>query len=1008
MGRIKRFIYENIIHISLLSVGLLICTLSVWNWFSDGSILFFVDSLLPIEPKNSFLRMFYNFNSHIFPWNSEPSWSWGIYWFMISAGKEVFHSLSLSQYLLYVFLLFSSLTGLYFLTNYLWFTALKNKENVNVYRIVIFLFALLYTFNLYTFYYGFFMFNPNAFIIAFLPLNLLSLFKIYSLLKEKPKVRSFWIILFVLTALLMSSGFGTYIFLAQYLVWVFLYLIIYFVISKKSFLEILSILIFLAIIFLSQWWWFLPALLGFKDLYEFQSSTGTISWFLSGYLPAQLLNSLRILGLPFLVSNAFSWSDLYQNNKIFTFPLFLLPSLLLFFVYILKKLRNRITFIYLLIMLIGSLFIVKFNNPPFSFILGFSFEHVPYFGAFREFYQKAGLYYILPYLLICSLASGLIIRILLQKKNKLALSVFVLLLLINIVIITGPFFIFSYDNIRTERFTYNHTKYTIKSKTKIPKEYYDFKKVFEPECKGRAVMIIPRSAWVSSANWFKYGTSYMATDLLSEMVDCSFLTTLALKFKAEASNQAFFVLLQNDEYNELKRLMYKTQISYILLRYDNTPYYFSIWQYIDPRSVAKKLDQDPDFEKKVINEYFTVYKFKKAKDFDKHGFALHSSGTYTSSPLTRSTDYALASRMLPDVIGPVLVNTQKDLTKFMSSIGAYLSMGFCSDCATKAEIERLESGTQKKLILKLDVEQGGDYSCISKVYIPGSEVTNIDLTDLKGKKTAIDTSQPVKLEKGSYTADISYSTQTFIDKKSILLDSGEVLELPIGKLYDRSYKLSYTLDNKDQDVNIIFAKKPIDLSDIKRDKFNPADIAFTSPTGGSDKKQKVQRIFQVDEFNVNNYYLYIRVNTLNPLKKSTVVIGDLLLERAIDINYVGFACYLKTGEDDHDLTNMLKVTRITPLEYKVILPNGFNKGFLTFNKTYADDWQAYTTFPDGKKEVYPHLQNGYSNAWFIENPKSKVVTMVLTRHGLVKKNGIITLILLFFALGIYIWIMKKK
>ena len=335
-------------------------------------------------------------------------------------------------------------------------------------------------------------------------------------------------------------------------------------------------------------------------------------------------------------------------------------------------------------------------------------------------------------------------------------------------------------------------------------------------------------------------------------------------------------------------------------------------------------------------------------------------------------------------------------------------MGICRDCATKAEIERLEIGTQKKLTLTLDVARSGEYSCSSRVYIPGSEVSKIDITDLKGKKVSIDISQPVKLEKGSYAADISYTTQTFIDKKSILLGSTEALEFPVGKLYDRNYKLSYTLDNKDQDINVIFAKKPINLSDIKKDKFRPEDIVFASPSGGSEKQQVIQRIFQIDEFNVNNYHLYIRVKQVNPSKKSTVEIKDLLLERAIDINYVGLACYLQNGDKDHDLTSMLKVTRITPLEYKVILPNGFNKGFLTFNKTYADDWQAYATLPDGKKEVYPHLQNGYNNAWFIENPKSRIITMVLARHSLVKKNGMITLILLPVALGIYIWLRKKK
>ncbi|EKD86695.1 MAG: hypothetical protein ACD_37C00188G0003 [uncultured bacterium] len=982
----------------------MLCLLVIRHWFSDNSFIYYVDSFVPIDPKNSFIRLYYNLDSHVFPWNSETSWSGIIYWLMLSFGSVVFKSLSISQYLLYVFLLSSSVMGFYFLVNYLWTEVLGNRNMHNLYLFFSFFFALLYTFNLYTFYYAFFMFNPDAYIIAFLPFNILSLFKIYSLDKAKANSnKSFWLIAFFGTLILMSPGFGTYIFLAQYFVWITLYLVIYFLTSRTKIISLnaLSLFLFLLLIILSQWWWFFPAILGFRDLYEFQSSTGTISWFKGGFEPAQLLNSLRILGIPMMVGNPFSWSDYYTANKLFTLPLFFLPALLLFFLASLKKIKSRTTLLYLTTMLLISLFIVKFSNPPFSFILGLAFEHVPYFGAFREFYHKAGIYYIFPYFLILSIAAALLFGRVTQLKNKLYLVLFSLALFITGIIITGPFFLFRSDNIRNEPFTYQHKNYNFNAKTKIPPEYTQLKKVFEPECKGKAVMVVPRGAWISSANWFKYGTSYMGVDLLSQTIDCSFVTTLALKPKSEASNQVPYVLLQNNEYDDFKSYLYKTQISFVLIRHDNIPYYASNWLYINPKEMMKRLDLDTDFEKKDINEYFTVYRYKKLDKISTFGFALQSKGAYANSLLTKPTDYAILSKKTPDVIGSAVISTSKDRRIYESSIGTYISIGTCEECDEKGEIDRLITGTKKRMSLSLDIVKEGDYLCNARVYVPGSKVKKLLIKEENKGQTEVDFSRSIPLSRRRYLANIFYTTEEYINKKSIIISPEEIIELPVGKLMSRNYRLSYKLKNPDQEVEVILAIKRLNKKEIQEKQFKPENVLFNNPLGPSDKDQISDRIFQADEFNINNYWLYIRGGPGIASKKSKAEISDLMLERAVDTNHVAAFCSMVEGESE-DFTGKLKVSQITPLEYKVILPNTFKKGFLTFNKTFADDWEAR-----GRLTTYPHFQSGYANGWFIENSSNREVTVVLARHESIKKNGFITLLVFVGLLILYIVIRKK-
>ena len=1003
---LKKYLKQNKINLALLLIGFALAVVGVWHWFSNNSIIYFVDSLVPLDAKNSFIRIFYGIDSHTYPWNIEANWSWFLYWGIIALGNKILGTLSLSQMFLYIFLLFSSISGFYLMLNYLITIFFKEEATKLIYKIISFTFALFYTFNLFTFFYAFFMFNPDAFLIAFLPLNLLALFKIFPLRGLK-KGSSRWLIVFFATLFLISPGFLTYIFLPQYLAWIGLYLLIFLfsskinIISKKFFL----MAVFSALILFSIWWWLFPALLALKDIYAVQSSTGTTLWFDMGFEPSKLLNSFRLIGTPLMYGNQFSWTHFYIDDKFFTFPLFTFPILAIVFAFSLKLVRSKGTFLYLLIMLTVSLFLVKFSNPPLASITKFAFEHVPFFGAFRDSYHKAGIYYLLPFLLICGLGASIAIKIISKKKQKYLLVLFMALLLIVGVVVTGPFFLFAKDNIRTEAFNNNNQQHIIKSKTQIPSEYYELKRIFEPECRGKTVMVVPRGGWVSSAEWQKYGTSYIGVDLLPQLLNCSFITTLAYQPEAESSNQAPYILLQNDEHQAFKEFLFKNQISFVLVRHDNVPFYFSNYLYVDPNTTSAWLDQDKDFEKKVINQYFTIYSLKRLDKINTYGFGFSTNSTYINSPLLSSAAYATVSKRTPDIINPVVINTTEDLSKYDFTAKNYLAIGECADCSNKGEIERLELGTKtKSLNFKINIAKSGNYFCAANVYAKGAKINNITIDGKDGEKINMDTLTPTFFGKGMYDARVSYNTPVFIDEKLLSIFPGQVIELPVGRDDERNNRLSYVLDNQSQNIEIVFAKKKLSQSTLEKKSFNPEDIVFTNPGGISEKEQAFSRIMQLDELNVNNYYIYI-ISDKTGNKDEPATIKNLLLEKAIDTNYVDVSCLLN-DVSSKDFASELVVKQISPIEYKLKLSSNFQEGFLTFNKTYNLDWQAYSDIGNNM-QVLPHFQSGYGNAWYVKDPESKEITVKFTRFDLITKNALISLIL-FLILFIYYFKANKN
>src|SRR3989344_5658010 len=159
-------IIKNPIHfVAILSF--VISFAAVYHWFSGDKILYYWDSYLPFDPKNSFEQLFYTWRDGLFPGFSTAGWSWLLYYVIFFSTYPIFASLSIGELSIYVFLLSASIINFYLFAEHVLKFTFRENHNVNVRKISAFICALLFTFNIFTFFNFYFMFNPGAFILAF-------------------------------------------------------------------------------------------------------------------------------------------------------------------------------------------------------------------------------------------------------------------------------------------------------------------------------------------------------------------------------------------------------------------------------------------------------------------------------------------------------------------------------------------------------------------------------------------------------------------------------------------------------------------------------------------------------------------------------------------------------------------------------------------------------------------------------------------------------------------------
>jgi hypothetical protein len=664
----------------IFALATIVSFIAVWHWFSGNSILYFWDAYLPFDPQVSFGHLFYLWREGLFPGYASASWSWVAYWVIFFLPYAVFHSLSISELILYILLLSFSTINFYFLASHILGLIVDEDKQKTLIKISALGCALLYTFNTYTFSNFYFMFNPGSFILAFLPLNLLALIQIYPLDSKKMlKKSTWWLVIFFASLVLMIPGFTVYVFFLQYVIWIFVYLFAYWIIFRPKIISketLETILFFLLIVFVNLWW-FIPAFLGMKESYAAQSSFGTTVWFDNGFEPSKLLNAFRLIGSGLMINNTFSWSPLYESNNLFTFPLFVFPFLfLLSLVFLKKNIKNVL--IFFLIMTTVSLFIVKFSNPPFAWILGFAYHYVPFFGGFRDAFQKSGIYFMLGYFIFISAGFVLTVNYLNKERRKFLIGLLIAIITVGAVILSGPFFLFMKDNIRTMQFTYDKRTYQISAKTQIPNEYYGLKNFLENKCSGETILNIPRSGFISDGVWQKYKTSYVGQDILPGLINCNFISTAMFTSESEDAIQVPYLFLQQNDIVSFKNYLGQNNINYILIRKDFVPDNLVSWTYVDPIKAEKILLKDGDFSKIYTNDFFIVFR-RNMIVTNQYGFSLTHNVIYRPD-LLDGASYAVVSRMMGDLGPSILLSSPLYRNQYANKSTIFTSIGNCIGC----------------------------------------------------------------------------------------------------------------------------------------------------------------------------------------------------------------------------------------------------------------------------------------------------------------------------------------
>lgn len=708
----KFFQHNSLIKILIVAFFVLIPIPVLYHWFNHGSIIYFWDTTVPLNPAKNLHDFYYLWKDSIFPGSSDPAWSWLPYIFLFYLFNFITKSLSASQAILYWILMSSSLISFYCLIK----TLLKEMVIDHKYltEVIAALGAVLYTFNLYVFYYSFRIFNPQEFIIAFFPLNFLALIKLYNLHGndlDTKKSTILWIFLFFASLFAMVPGFSNLIFFLEYYLLIVFYLVFYLFIKRKFTLRFFAnIALFLTAIFFFNFWWLFPMILGLKDTFGATSVIGTNIYFILNSELSTLINSIRIMGMPPMISPIFTWENYYINNSWFTLPLFIFPLFILLLAKSIRetKIKNLLTFIF--IVFLCSLFVVKEANPPFSFIMQFAFDRIPFFGVFRDAYHKAGLFYIFAYFVIFSVSLRLIYKKISSIKRKnFFLILMSIVVIIGTIIMIAPFYIF--NNI--PKLIDNSGNFSIEfsAKTKVPQEYFDLKPVIESNCKNETVMVIPKTSILTSAYWGK-GNSYIGQDMLHYLINCNFLTTQTSQNKPDSFTSAPYLMLQNNDFSSFKNYLIQNNITLILVRKDYINNAYTDLIPLSLNTVMRYILSDSDFGKMYENDSLILYKLKTNSD-NNYGFQNPSTILYTNSSLSSADDFRILSNE-SGMKNPLYISGLDTYKKYGKYVNEYVTKANCIGCINinVSEFEIQNNGFMERIktIIKLVIGRKTEFS----------------------------------------------------------------------------------------------------------------------------------------------------------------------------------------------------------------------------------------------------------------------------------------------------------
>ncbi len=432
------------------------------GWFKGNYLIFIGDQYVPInvlsDLRNYFYSSWFHFNSIGI---SSPQSVAALPYIAYFAIMKIFgFSLVVSQKILYFFTF--SLCGLsmYYLCNFIF----KNNR-----RLICFCSSLFYMFNFFSLFSYWHTGIASVYLYCSLPLIL----GLYIKLLKTKKNKNIIMLVMVLSTVPLSA-FSNPAMLMITLLLLLAYLLFYVIQEREIKSNVLeafknSLFLFLIWLFINLWW-ILPMIFSVKDgmasasaigglagVFDLVSSqTSFLNLFrLFGYWP---FNSINSAGDPF-----FPWSKIYVST-IFIFLGFF-PSILLI-VSMMKKRRKK-KLLFFSILFIAGLFLMKGNHEPLGFINDWLFANIPFFGIFRNQYEKFGIIVTMCYSIFVGIGLASIYNFFKKYSFQIASVVLLMLSISMFGVYMWPFW--------TGDVIYSGGANTPSAHVKIPNYYYNLK-----------------------------------------------------------------------------------------------------------------------------------------------------------------------------------------------------------------------------------------------------------------------------------------------------------------------------------------------------------------------------------------------------------------------------------------------------------------------------------------------------------------------------------------------------
>ncbi len=566
---------------------LLLAYFAINSWFKNGSILYFWDATVPLNPQRAFEAYryvwhdFLNFGHyditgiHMLPYIA-------ILYFINSI---IGFSFSISQKIIYWVVLSFSGIGMYYFSKLILTKSFEKDYYTNLASIIS---SFFYMFNMYSMLFLWRIFSTNTFLYASFPFIY---FLFVQIIGENEAVDKKKITILAIFFLFSSSAHP-----ALYLVlWFVLTITLFFFLilnnnTTKS--TMLKNFIFIVLLWIGiNMYWILPIIVLPQQVSTTVSDTsgGTLSALIfnseySDIFSVLSLKGQQILYETYLGEYDYSWVYLYHklNINVLNVISFLFPFVLFLPLFFKKK---YVTLLGILLIMLA--FLVKGIHSPFGDIYLTIFNKYTIFQAFRDPYSKFGFFYTFFY---SALFGAGIFTILIYIKGKNARIKKIIILLITLLILglyTWPSF--------TGAVIPTMQKIRPSAQIEIPLEYYQVAEYLMYNNVDNQYKIIElpfQNSPLQSSLWSGGYKGYVGFPIIRYMTFLPIISNTAGEIQYDSVYRNFFHVIENEKLSPLgiSNLLRASNVKYIIVHEDTNPFFEpSTKSYVE---IEKKLESD--------------------------------------------------------------------------------------------------------------------------------------------------------------------------------------------------------------------------------------------------------------------------------------------------------------------------------------------------------------------------------------------------------------------------------